>query len=185
MTEEKNIFSSKERNLPKIREFDGHDWFSTKVSLRNLPHWELKGSTYFVTVRVDEKVGKPFLDPMIARFMVSALCREDNKKFSLQAFVIMPDHLHFICKPLYEYTLSKIMQNLKGSTAYQINKLLNRTGKFWQAESFDHLIRDGISLREKWEYIRENPVKARLVNKAEDYPFSNFYCPSQLSVNAG
>jgi hypothetical protein len=54
------------------------------------------------------------------------------------------------------------MQNLKGS--YVINKLLKR--KFWQSENFDHLIRDHINLREKWEYIKENP--ARLVN--EDDP---------------
>jgi REP-associated tyrosine transposase len=53
--------------------------------------------------------------------------------------------------------------------------LLERTGKFWQQENFNHLIRDAIGLREKWEYIKNNPVKARLVEHAEDYPYSSFY----------
>lgn len=168
-------------NLPKVREFDGHDWFSTKISQRNLPHWELKGSTYFITTRVDSKVGKPFQNSHIASLMVSSLYREDKQKYMLHAYVVMPDHLHLIIKPLSENTLAQIMQNLKGSTAYAINKLLNRTGKFWQSENFDHLIRDAIGLREKWEYVKENPVKAGLVKKAEDYPFSSFYIPSSSS----
>jgi REP element-mobilizing transposase RayT len=127
---------------------------------------------------VVSKVGKPFQDPVIAELMVSSLCRDHKQKYLLQAYVVMPDHMHLIIKPLYENTLTQIMQNLKGSTAYAINKLLKRTGAFWQSENFDHLIRDHINLREKWEYIKENPVRARLVNKTEDYPFSSFYIPS-------
>jgi hypothetical protein len=46
--------------LPKVRDFDGHDWFSKKTSRRNLPHWGLKGSTYFITRRVCKDVDKPF-----------------------------------------------------------------------------------------------------------------------------
>src|SRR5262245_20036665 len=128
-----------EKPLPKIRQFDGHDWFLTKTYRRNLPHWELKGSTYFVTMRVDSKVGKPFLDPNIAAIAASSLYRYDKQKYLLQAYVIMPDHLHIIIKPLFENTLAQLMQNFKGSTAYIINKQLNRTGKFWQTENFDHL----------------------------------------------
>jgi len=117
-------------DLPKVREFDGHDWPSTKVYRRNLPHWELQGSTYFITVRVDSEIGNPFQDPNLAMFMASCL--------------------------------------------QQHHEQLKRTGAFWQKENFDHLIRDGIGLREKWEYIRENPVTANLVDKAENYRFSSF-----------
>lgn len=164
-----------DNSLPQIRTFDGHDWYSTKTYRRNLPHWELKGSTYFITVRVDAKVGKPFKDPSISKEMESILFNEDEKKYQLHAYVVMPDHLHFIIKPILGTTLAQIMRTLKGSSAYTINRLLSRTGKFWQTENFDHLIRDSIGLREKWEYIKENPVKAKLVVNAEDYPFSSFY----------
>jgi REP element-mobilizing transposase RayT len=161
--------------FPKIREFDGHDWFLTKTYRRNLPHWELNGSTYFITIRVDANVGKPFSSPELASFMVSTLYRNDKSHYDLQAFVIMPDHLHIIIKPLFGKKLQEIKKILKGSSSYQINKMLNRTGKFWQTENFDHLIRDGLNLQQKWEYIKDNPVKAKLVSKPEDYPFSSFY----------
>ncbi len=165
--------------LPKVRQFDGYDWLSTKTSRRDLPHWELKGSTYFITIKVDRLLGYPFYDHQAAHTMTSALWRGDKEGlYQLHAYVVMPDHVHFIIKPLSDITLSKIMHQLKGSTAFQINKLLKRSGKFWQSECFDHLIRDGNYLREIWEYIKENPVKAKLVPKAEDYPFSSFYDPS-------
>lgn len=164
-----------ETSLPKIREFDGHDWFLTKVSRRNLPHWELKGSTYFITMRVQAEAGRPFLESYLAKFMTFALMNGAEGSYDLQAFVVMPDDVHVILKPLYGKSLSEIMKNLKGSTAYQLNKRLNRSGKFWQAENFDHLIRDAEGLRDKWEYIKDNPVKSRLVRRAEDYPYSSFY----------
>lgn len=69
------------------------------------------------------------------------------------------------------------MKTLKGFSSHQINKMLNRTGKFWQTENFDHLIRDANSLAQKWEYIKDNPVNTKLVNKPEDYPYSSFYVP--------
>lgn len=103
------------------------------------------------------------------------ITRSAKITYDLHAYVVMPDHVHIIIKPYSGIKLSQIMQNLKGSTAFQINKILKRKGKFWQDENFDHLIRDAIGLRNKWEYIKENPVKATLVNKPEDYPYSSFY----------
>jgi putative transposase len=138
-------------NLPKIRQFDGHDWYSTKIHRRNLPHWELEGSTYFITIRVDSSLGTPFQNPNLAMLLVSTLLLDDKKKYLLHAYVIMPDHLHLIIKPLSGNKLAKIMQSLKGSSAFNINRILNRTGKFWQSESFDHLIKDEIDLRQKWD----------------------------------
>jgi len=160
---------------PKIRKFDGHDWFSTKFSRRNLPHWELKGSTYYITIRVHKDLYKPFLKKEIAVCMLQILLNNDRSHYDLQAFVIMPDHLHLILKPLFNITLSEIMKKLKGSSSYQINKLLNRQGTFWQKESFDHLIRNSAGLLEKLEYIKQNPVRAKLVIEAEKYPFSSFF----------
>lgn len=170
-----------EKPLPQVRAFDGLDWFSTKIHRRNLPHWELPGSSYFITTRVDATLNKPFQDSALAKYMVSSLHRYDNEKYLLQAYVVMPDHFHLIIKPMEGNKLSQILQKLKGSTAYNINKMLNRHGNFWQTENFDHLIRDAAGMRKFWEYIRDNPVTAKLVEKAEDYPFSSFYVPKMIS----
>ena len=55
------------------------------------------------------------------------------------------------------------------STAHQINKLLKRTGPIWEEESFDHVLRSDESLKEKCEYLRQNPVRRGLVQRPEDY----------------
>jgi hypothetical protein len=50
-----------------------------------------------------------------------------------------------------------------------INKLLHRDGPVWEEESFDHVLRSDESLKEKCEYLRQNPVRRRLVKRPEDY----------------
>ncbi len=108
--------------------------------------------------------------------MIHFLNRDAGKKYLLHAYVVMPDHLHLILKPIQGCPLAEIMKTIKGGAAYELNKRLERKGKFWQTENFDHLIRNAQDLREKWDYIMENPVRARLVKEAEDCPFSSFYC---------
>jgi hypothetical protein len=60
---------------------------------------------------------------------------------------------------------------MKSATAHRINRLLHISGPVWEEESFDHLLRSNESLKEKCEYIRQNPAKRGLVQKAEDYPW--------------
>ena len=92
----------------------------------------------------------------------------------LLAAVVMPDHVHLLFNALrgkdgWTFPSIEIMQSLKGATAHRINKLLHRSGPVWEEESFDHVLRTGESLKHKCEYIRQNPVRAGLVQKPEDY----------------
>jgi len=88
----------------------------------------------------------------------------------------MPDHVHLILKPVVnvsnaEFSLSKILQSIKGFTALEINKVRGAKGAIWQAESYDRIIRDYDEYLEKWQYIRNNPVKTGLSESPEEYPF--------------
>ena len=83
----------------------------------------------------------------------------------------MPDHVHILITPSEPWTLSAIMKRLKGVSARQVNQLLGRTGPLWRDESFDHMLRSDESLAEKAEYIRQNPVRAKLVARPTDYPW--------------
>ena len=66
------------------------------------------------------------------------------------------------------------MQTLKGYTAREANKLLQRSGQpFWQKESYDHAARNEREAGRIRRYIEDNPVKAGLVARAEDYPWSS------------
>jgi len=71
------------------------------------------------------------------------------------------------------HELSGILQSLKSYTANEANKLIGRKGQFWQKESFDRWIRDAEHFVKVVAYIENNPVKARLCKRAEDWRFSS------------
>jgi REP element-mobilizing transposase RayT len=64
------------------------------------------------------------------------------------------------------------MQSLKGYTAHEANKVLNRTGTFWEAESYDHEIRDGEEFGRVIRYVINNPVKAGLVQHWSEWKWT-------------
>ena len=49
---------------------------------------------------------------------------------------------------------------------------LTGTSPIWQRGFFDHVLRNDESYEDKWNYVRENPVRAGLVTKADDWPYS-------------
>ena len=109
----------------------------------------------------------------IANIAASALKFYDKKEYKLLCYTIMPNHIHTVFT-LEECSrpLSKIMQSLKGFTAYKANIILKRKGVFWQDESYDHIIRDVRDLRKKIYYVINNPVKAGLCGCSEDWPWT-------------
>jgi len=92
--------------------------------------------------------------------------------YELEAFVVMANHVHLLVLP--RVSPSRFLQTLKGYTAREANRLLGRTGQpFWQAESYDHAVRDDRESDRIKAYIEDNPVKAGLVANAEDYLWSS------------
>ena len=92
--------------------------------------------------------------------------------YHLYAWAIMPNHVHVILQPRIE--LPSVMRWLKGRTARKASRILGRTGvPFWQDESFDHWIRSDQELCDLIEYVEQNPVKAGLVQAAEQWPWSS------------
>ena len=61
------------------------------------------------------------------------------------------------------------MKNIKSYSAREANKILGRRGSFWQAESYDHIVRDEDELERIIKYVIYNPVKAGLVDRWEDW----------------
>jgi len=84
----------------------------------------------------------------------------------------MANHVHVLLCP--KINPSRLLQSLKGSTAREANRTLSRTGEpFWQAESYDHWVRHEREHLRISASIENNPVKAGLVGRAEDYPWSS------------
>jgi len=115
--------------------------------------------------------------PQIAAVVVEALHYRHGRVYDLLTSCIMPNHVHLVCTPLLRedgtyHALYRILQSLKRHTARQANKILERQGAFWQAESYDHVVRDADELVRIVQYVINNPVKASLVSNWEDWPWT-------------
>lgn len=107
-------------------------------------------------------------NPQISQIVVDTLHDLDGVLYDLETYCVMPNHVHMVCIPKDSekgsVSLAHIMHLLKGRTARQANLLLDRTGPFWQHESYDHVVRDVHELERIIKYILNNPVKAGLTD---------------------
>jgi REP element-mobilizing transposase RayT len=103
--------------------------------------------------------------PECAVIVADAMKFFDGKRYALDEFVVMPNHVHALLTPAPEHALERTLHSWKSYTSHQINKHLNREGTFWLSETWDHIVRSGEQLDRFRIYIRENPVKARLSNR--------------------
>lgn len=76
----------------------------------------------------------------------------------------MPNHMYVVVQPSGGHDLSGILHSWKSFTAKEANRLLERTGEFWQKESYDRIVRAAGDLENTVRYVRENPRKAGLHN---------------------
>lgn len=127
-----------------------------------------------VEAYLDQGHGSCYLrDRRVAEMVQNALLFHDRMKYKLVAWVVMPNHAHMLCTPCAEYSLAGIMHSVKSFTASEANKILNRSGRFWQKEYFDRYIRNARQFSKTVAYIENNPVKANLCERPEDWPFSS------------
>lgn len=120
--------------------------------------------------------------PALAQIVADSLHYRDQRFYRLDAFSILSNHAHVVFAPLPKgvnldgtpqyHKLSKIMQSLKRHTATECNRVLGRQGAFWQAESYDHIVRDEVEWERIVQYVLNNPVKAGLVAEWEAWPYT-------------
>jgi putative DNA methylase len=92
---------------------------------------------------LDSGYGECWLKEMkIASLVQDTLWHHDGKRYRLIAWVVMPNHVHLLLRPLENEHLSEILHSIKSYSAQESNKLLSRKGQFWQRESFDRYIRN-------------------------------------------
>ena len=114
-------------------------------------------------------------DDRVAELVQSAVLHFDGTRYSLAAWCVMPNHVHVVVKPFAALKnraeaavpcpeLPDILHSWKSFTSKEANKLLRRSGDFWQAEYYDHLIRDRADFRHAVRYVLNNPINAGLKN---------------------
>ena len=87
-------------------------------------------------------------------------------------YVIMPNHAHLFCRAeLGAKALPVFMQRWKEWSSKRLARELNLSARVWQEEFFDHVLRSGESYSQKWDYVKENPVRAGLVKSSDEWPW--------------
>ena len=107
---------------------------------------------------LDKGLGSCVLkQPRFSKVVADNLLYFNGDRYHIGDFVVMPNHVHLLVCLLGNTDLLKQCRSWKKFSAGKINKMLGRTGRFWQEESFDHLVRSPEQFCAIQEYIRSNP----------------------------
>lgn len=156
---------------------------------RHLPHIQPDGGIFFVSSNVQRELFRHgqlrslgihdapgiLVAGRAPELLQNELHKHDGSLYTLYAYVIMPDHLHMLIKPACVHSefvsLPRIMHVLKRTSAFRINRELERSGRLWQYEYYDNVIRSRKHFDRVVQYIRRNPVAEGLVAEPEEWPW--------------
>lgn len=137
---------------------------------------KLNGEDLFIRIdnQLDRHAGSCILArPGLAACFIDALHWASHELHIPLAWVVMPNHVHFIVRQLPGVQLSRIVHSIKAGSARLMNQKLKRSGKLWQRSYYDRQIRDMQHLEQTIDYIHENPAKAGLISDSSRWKFSS------------
>lgn len=115
--------------------------------------------------------------PDCARIVQDALLHFDGARYRMIAWVVMPNHVHALFQTVEGWSMNTVIASWKTFTANAIGRIVRQPGEpvphVWHPEFWDRFIRDGNHLASAHAYIHNNPVKAGLVARPEDWPWSS------------
>lgn len=127
-----------------------------------------------VDQHLDECKGPKLLDnPTNAEIVQRILLNADGVYYRLHAWCVMPNHIHALLTPLGKVSLGQIVKGWKGITNRLIRRLDPTIERVWAEDFFDRYIRDENHFWNEVTYIHNNPVKARLCVKPDDWAWSS------------
>ena len=122
---------------------------------------------------LDRGVGECWLgDARVAACVEDAMRFHDGERYELLAWCVMPNHAHMLVH-VWDWPLAKMLQNWKSITAVKANRILGRSGSFWQREYWDAFLRSSEQENTAIRYVESNPVKANLSRAAEEWSFNS------------
>jgi putative transposase len=142
-----------------------------KKQLRRPARDYIGRGTYFVTVCTEHRA-EFFSDLVAGQWLVQKLTASAaNSNFTLHAYCVMPDHLHFVSEATADpCDLIRFVDGFKQQTAYEFSK--TRGTRLWQRRYYDHILRPNESVEDVACYIWWNPVRKNLCADPHQYPLS-------------
>ena len=151
-------------------EFERQDIIKTAQQQgRELTSAERKRLDQLFSERIDQHLDRGagachLARPEVADLVARALQHFDGKRYRLEAWCVMPNHVHAVFTTFPGHFLDKILHSWKSFTANQANRILGLTSPFWQREYYDRLVRNGTERNRFIRYVVDNPVRANLRN---------------------
>lgn len=142
-----------------------------KAHGKNLRHGRvlLQGHAYLIT-SVTDKRRPVFEDFRSTRLLIQCFMEQEEKQsVATLAFVVMPDHFHWLMI-LKSPSLADVVRQVKGSSSRRINQWCGISGSLWQAGYHDHALRRDEDYCQAARYLVGNPIRAGLVENIMDYP---------------
>jgi putative transposase len=121
---------------------------------------------YFVTFNTHQR-RKLLANAQVHSCLIEFAKLGEQRGIALGRYVIMLDHVHLFVRGGIDFVLMQWTQMLKRI----LSKAISARPPHWQNGFFDHLLRHSESYSEKWEYVRQNPVRAGLVNDPDEWPW--------------
>lgn len=138
------------------------------------PRFDLPDFLYHVTARGNNR-RIIFLEEIDYLRYIHLLFKNKQKyRFSLYAFVLMPNHVHLLIRPSRGGRLSKVMQAINTGYTMYFNRKYGRCGHLFQGRYYSLLVEEEAHFLELLRYIHQNPVRAKLVERVKDYHYSSF-----------
>jgi REP element-mobilizing transposase RayT len=133
----------------------------------------LSDRLFFVNVNLRPRIKTFRLDeyPLLIEAMKGARLR---LKFLLGGYVLMPNHWHALFWPTYPLLISQVLHDVKRISTLRFHAARRTHGPFWQHQFWDRFVRHAQEFRERLDYMHQNPVKAGLVKRPEDWRWSSY-----------
>lgn len=140
-----------------FRTSESFDSYAQKISNLDI---EKRKKEYMLDNYLDTSNSGAYFFGKNIEIMKDIIFEKNNILYEIEICVIMPNHIHLLLKQLSD--LKSILKFIKGKSAVEFNKILNKKGKFWHNNYYDRLVRDEKHYAVVYEYIKDNPLKANL-----------------------
>lgn len=133
------------------------------------------GYPYHITQRGNYRQDVFYTDENRSRYLQWLVKYSQKYKLKIWAYCLMSNHVHFVCVPLKEDSLARTFNILHMRYSQYSNGKRNTVGHLWQGRFYSCLL-DETHLYEAIRYVENNPVRARLVDEPQEYPWSSAKC---------
>ena len=165
-----SLYSSYSPILPQQRSPYAWGMFKRGSSQLRKGRYSESGRIYLLT-SVTQDRRRLFSDFRASRILIRELIREHRREELISlAFVVMPDHLHWLVEQQGEGNLSTCMRRTKSLSARNLNHYVGAGGRVWQDGFHDHALRRDEDLINFARYVIANPLRAGLVRSLRHYP---------------